>query len=268
MIKVLFIGDIVGEPGRTAYMRALPSFIKEFDIDVVIANGENAAAGRGITPKLTTELLNAGTHVVTTGDHVWDQAELIPWLHCEHRIVRPLNYPKGTPGRGSTVIDTVKGKLAVIQVQGRTFTQPPLENPFVMIEQEVADIHQEHGSIPIIVDIHAETTSEKISMGYFLDGKVSAVIGTHTHVQTADETILENGTAYLTDAGMCGPSNSVLGREKDPIIKRFLTALPTKFPVANWPVRICGAVITIDETTGKAVAIERISRVMEKTTQA
>ena len=248
MITILFIGDVVGEPGRTAVKHMLPELKKEHGADFVIVNGENAAAGRGITPRLAQELLHAGVDVITTGDHVWDQAELAPWLDSEP----------------SVVVETPRGKIAVMQVQGRSFIQPPLENPFLISEAEAKRLREEEGVQVIFVDMHAETTSEKISTGYNLDGLVSAVIGTHTHVQTADETILEHGTAYLTDAGMCGPAVGVLGREREPIIQRFRTSMPAKFPVANWPVRLCGVVVQVDEATGRALNIARISKIVEK----
>ena len=257
MITILFIGDVVGEPGRTAAKHMLPELKKEHGADFVIVNGENA-------PRLAQELLHAGVDVITTGDHVWDQVELAPWLDTEPRVLRPLNYPRGTPGHGSVVVETPRGKIAVMQVQGRSFIQPPLENPFLISEAEAKRLREEEGVNVIFVDMHAETTSEKISTGYNLDGLVSAVIGTHTHVQTADETILEHGTAYLTDAGMCGPAVGVLGREREPIIQRFRSSMPAKFPVANWPVRLCGAVVQVDETTGKALNIARISQIVEK----
>ena len=264
MITILFIGDVVGEPGRTALKHALPGLREAHGADFVVVNGENAAAGRGITPRLAQELLQAGVDVITTGDHVWDQVELAPWLNTEPRVLRPVNYPEGTPGHGSVVKETPKGKVAVMQVQGRSFIQPPLENPFLISEKEAQRLRNEEHVRVILVDMHAETTSEKISTGYKLDGLVSAVIGTHTHVQTADETILEHGTAYLTDAGMCGPAVGVLGRELEPILKRFRTSMPAKFPVAGWPVRLCGAVIRVDEETGKALNITRISQIVEK----
>lgn len=264
MITILFIGDVVGEPGRTAVKHMLPALTQEYGVDFIIINGENAAAGRGITPRLAQELLQAGVNVITTGDHVWDQVELAPWLNSEPRVLRPLNYPPDTPGHGCVITETPKGKIAVMQIQGRSFIQPPLENPFLISATEAKKLRDEDNVKVIFVDIHAETTSEKISTGYHLDGLVSAVIGTHTHVQTADEIILENGTAYLTDAGMCGPAIGVLGREKAPIIQRFCTSMPSKFPVANWPVRLCGAVVQIDETTGKALNITRINRTIEK----
>ncbi|MDO4411316.1 MAG: TIGR00282 family metallophosphoesterase [Akkermansia sp.] len=267
MITILFIGDVVGEPGRTALKRMLPELKSRHQVDFVVVNGENAAAGRGITPKLAIELLNSGVDVITMGDHVWDQVDLAPWLDTEPRVLRPLNYPVGTPGNGAVVLERPWGKVGVLQVQGRSFIQPPLENPFLAAEAEVQKM-RESGVKVIFVDIHAETTSEKIALGYDLDGSVSAVVGTHTHVQTADEKVLEGGTAYLTDAGMCGPFVGILGREREPLIKRFRSSMPTKFPVANWPVQVCGAVIQVDESTGRAVAISRINELVEKESQA
>ncbi len=264
MLKILFFGDIVGAPGRTAFMRILPVLKERYGADFVIANGENAASGRGITPGLAQELLSAGVDVVTTGDHVWDQKELAPWLNSEPRVLRPLNYPPITPGHGCVVVETPKGKIGVMQLQGRSFMQPPLENPFLLGAENAVLLREKEHAAVIFVDMHAETTSEKIAMGYHLDGLVSAIVGTHTHVQTADEKILPGGTAYLTDVGMCGPENSVLGREKEAIIRRFCTSMPAQFPVAGWPVRICGVVIEIDEQSGKAVSIERIQEMVEK----
>ncbi len=258
MIRLLFLGDIVGEPGRNAVIRSLPRFREQEGVDFIIVNGENAAAGRGITPKLTIDLLRAGAAVITTGDHIWDQKDIIPYLPTEPRLLRPLNYPAGTPGFGSIVLETAKGKVGVINVQGRTFTQPPLENPFIAMDAEVNRIRQETSFI--FVDIHAETTSEKVAMARFLDGRVSAVVGTHTHTQTADEQIFAGGTAFLTDAGMCGPTEGCLGREAAPVIQRFLTAMPAIFPIAKGPVGLHGAIIDIDTETGKATRIERVAR--------
>ncbi len=259
MLKLLFLGDIVGEPGRKAVIEAVPRWKEDRGIDFVIVNGENSANGRGITPKICTDLLRAKIAVITSGDHIWDQKEIIPHLDMEPRLLRPLNYPAGTPGKGSIVLDTPKGKIAVVNVQGRTFMQPPLENPFLAMQAEVERLRQE---TPIIfVDVHAETTSEKIAMGRFLDGKVSAVVGTHTHTQTADEQIFPGGTAFLCDAGMCGPAESCLGRSVEPIIQRFLTGRPVQYPVAPGPVRLCGAIIEIDEVTGRALKIERVSEI-------
>jgi metallophosphoesterase (TIGR00282 family) len=256
MLTVLFLGDVVGEPGRTAVIARLPQLKEKYALDFIIVNGENAAGGRGITAKITIDLLRAGVSVVTTGDHIWDQREIVPFLDLEPRLLRPLNYPDGAPGSGSIVLNTAKGKVAVINVQARTFMQPILENPFRAVEAAVTKIRAETANI--IVDAHGETTSEKIALGRFLDGKVSAVIGTHTHVQTADEQIFPGGTAFLCDAGMCGPVNSILGRAIEPIMNRFVSNLPASFPVAGGEVRLRGALIEIDETTGRALRITRV----------
>ncbi len=261
MLKILFLGDIVGEPGRKAVIETVPLLKKERGIDFVIVNGENAANGRGITPKITIDLLRAGISVITTGDHIWDQKEIVPYIDTEPRLLRPINYPAKTPGQGSIVLETAKGKIGVINVQGRTFMQPILENPFRIMDEAVAKMREETNVI--FVDVHAETTSEKIAMGRFLDGKVSAVVGTHTHTQTADEQVFPGGTAFLCDAGMCGPSESVLGREIEPIVARFITNLPVNFPVAKGPVKMHGALIEIDETTGRALSIERFTQFFE-----
>lgn len=256
MIRLLFLGDIVGEPGRNAVTAAVPVFLKEKGVDFVIVNGENAAAGRGITGKIAIDLLRSGVAVITTGDHIWDQKETASFIASEPRLLRPLNYPPTAPGQGSIVLDTAKGKIGVINVQCRTYMQPALENPFHAVEAEVLRLRQE---TPVIfVDVHGETTSEKIAIGRFLDGKVSAVVGTHTHVQTADEKILPGGTAFLCDAGMCGPSDSILGRDAQAIIRRFTHCLPVTFPIAHGPVHLCGALIEIDQVDGKARSIERI----------
>ncbi|MGC3990716.1 MAG: TIGR00282 family metallophosphoesterase [Chthoniobacteraceae bacterium] len=266
MLKLLFLGDVIGEPGRRAVTEMIPVFKKERGVDFVIVNGENSAGGRGITPKITIDLLRSGAAVITTGDHIWDQKDIIPFLPTEPRLLRPINYPEGTPGQGSVILETPKGKVGVINVQGRTFMLPALENPFLVIEREVERMRQE---TPIIfVDVHAETTSEKIAMGRFLDGKVSAVVGTHTHTQTADEQVFPGGTAFLCDAGMCGPTESVLGREIAPIVQRFLTSMPILFPVAKGPVKLHGALVEIDKTTGKALKIERVAEFFEPSLHA
>ena len=257
MIRILFLGDIVGEPGRSAVMRAVPVFLKERGVDFVIANGENAAGGRGITGRITIDLLRSGVAVITTGDHIWDQRETATYISTEPRLLRPLNYPLGAPGEGSLVLETAKGKVAVVNLQGRTFMQPILDNPFPAAQAEVERLRQE--TPVIIVDMHAETTSEKIAMGRLLDGKVSAVFGTHTHVQTADERILPGGTAFICDVGMCGPDDSCLGRDFQPIVKRFLDGLPGHFPVAAGQVRLCGAMVDVDEGSGKAFRISRVN---------
>jgi 2',3'-cyclic-nucleotide 2'-phosphodiesterase len=259
MFRLLFLGDIIGEPGRKAVIDAVPRLKKEWGVDFVVANGENAAAGRGITPKLTIDLLRAGIAVITTGDHVWDQKELAGYINSEPRLLRPINYPEGTPGSGWIVLDTAKGKVGVINVQGRTFMLPALENPFLTLEQVVAKMREE--THLILVDVHAETTSEKIAVGRFLDGKVSAVAGTHTHVQTADEQIFPGGTAFICDAGMCGPTESILGREIEPIVQRFLTSMPVNFPVARGEVKLHGLLVDINESNGRAETVTRVAEV-------
>ena len=256
MLRILFLGDIVGEPGRNAVIARLPQLKERHAIDFTIVNGENAAGGRGITGKITIELLRAGVSVVTSGDHIWDQKDVVAFLDLEPRLLRPVNYPPGAPGHGSIVLETAKGKIGVVNVQARTFMQPILENPFHAVEAAVTKIREETANI--IVDVHGETTSEKIALGRFLDGKVSAVIGTHTHVQTADEQIFPGGTAFMCDAGMCGPVNSILGRAIEPILQRFTSNLPASFPVAAGEVRLRGALIDIDQTSGRALRILRV----------
>jgi hypothetical protein len=256
-VKLLFIGDIVGQPGRRAVAELVPKLREQHALDFVIANGENSAGGSGITPKIAGELFSAGVDVITTGDHLWDQKEVMELLANEKRFLRPLNYPPGTPGQGSAVFQINKlPPIAVLNAQGRTF-MPPLENPFLLTLDEVKRLRQQ--TKIIFVDFHAEATSEKIAFARMLDGQVSAVVGTHTHVQTADEQIFPGGTAYLTDAGFTGPHESVLGREIEPVLKRFLTGMPQRFEVAKNRVLLHGAVIEIDDATGKAVKIQRVS---------
>lgn len=258
VIRILFLGDVVGEPGRKAVIEQLPLLKQSEGLDFCIVNGENAAGGKGITPRIAIDLLRAGAAVITTGDHVWDQQEIVDYFPTEPRLLRPLNYPSGTPGAGSVVLETSKGKIGVIQVQGRSFIQPPLENPYLAVEAEVARLRAD-GVRTIVVDMHAETTSEKIAMGRMLDGKVSLVVGTHTHVQTADENIFPGGTGYLTDAGMCGPEESVLGRSIESVVWRFKSGMPTRFPIAKGPVRLCGVIVDVDPETGSCLAIKRLS---------
>src|SRR3984893_805626 len=257
MLRLLFLGDVIGEPGRKAVIEMVPRLKQAWGIDFVVVNGENAAAGRGITGKISIDLLRSGIAVITSGDHIWDQKDIVSYIETEPRLLRPLNYPSGTPGRGSIVLETAKGKVGVINVQGRTFMLPNLENPFRCIEEEVRLMQQE--TRIIFVDVHAETTSEKIAMGRFLDGKVSAVAGTHTHVQTADEQIFEGGTAFICDAGMCGPNHSILGREIQPIVQRFLSSMPVVFPVAKGEIKLHGLMVDIDETSGRALAVRRVA---------
>ena len=264
-MKLLFIGDIVGQPGRRAVAELLPKLREQHSLDFVIANGENSAGGSGITPKTAGEIFSAGVDVITSGDHLWDQKEVMELLANEKRFLRPLNYPAGVPGHGrgsgtfeiSNLKSQISNWIAVLNVQGRTFMQPPLDNPFTIALEEVKRLCER--TKIIFVDFHAEATSEKIAFGRFLDGQVSAVVGTHTHVQTADEQIFPGGTAYLTDAGFTGPHESVLGREIDPVLKRFLTGMPQRFEVAKNAVLLHGCMIEIDEATGKAIKIQRVS---------
>ena len=263
MIRILFFGDVVGEPGRKGVISRLKPLMAERAIDFVVVNGENAAGGKGITPKISIDLLRAGAAVITTGDHVWDQADVIPYFATEPRLLRPLNYPPGTPGAGSVVLESEKGKVGVINAQGRTFIQPVLENPFLAVEEEVRRMREDEGVRVILVDFHAEATSEKIAMGWHLDGTVSLVVGTHTHVQTADERLLPNGTAFISDAGMCGPIDSVLGRKWEPVVQRFRSSLPSRFPVAGGPVALCGVLVDVEVETGRALAVERVREVVK-----
>jgi len=256
-VKLLFIGDIIGKPGRQAIARMLHRLVDRHRIDLVIANGENAAGGFGITAETAQELFQLGIHCFTSGNHIWDKKEALEYVTREERLIRPANYPPGTPGQGSALLRTAGGiKVGVLNLEGRVFMNN-LECPFRVADREVERLRQE---TPIIfVDFHAEATSEKTSLGWYLDGRVSAVVGTHTHVQTADERILPEGTAYLTDAGMTGAFESVIGVRKDEPIQKFLTQIPTKFEVAKKDIRLNGVVIEIDDVTGKALAIERVN---------
>jgi 2',3'-cyclic-nucleotide 2'-phosphodiesterase len=256
-VKLLFIGDIVGQPGRRAVKELLPELRKRHLLDVVVANGENSAGGSGITVNTATEIFEAGVDIITSGDHLWDQKEVMDLLANEPRFVRPLNYPPGTPGKGSVVWQRDgKPKVAILNLQGRTF-MPPLENPFHAALAEVKRLQQTTRNI--FIDFHAEATSEKVALARMLDGQVSAVIGTHTHVQTADEQVFPQGTAFLCDAGFTGPHDSVIGREVEPIVQRFLTGMPQRFEVARHNVLLQGALVDIDEITGRARQIQRIS---------
>lgn len=255
-MKVLVIGDIMGEPGRRAVERRLPKLVAQHNIDLVIANGENIAGGFGITPELAHELFEWGASVITTGNHAWDKREIMEYIRHEPRLLRPANYPDGVPGKGSIVVETAGGeRLAVLHLMGRVF-MPTLDCPFQAARREIAKLKLETSAI--VVDMHAEATSEKMAMGYFLDGEVSAVVGTHTHVQTADEQMLPKGTAYLTDIGMTGPVHSVIGVKKELVIEKFLTGMPRRFEVASGPAVFCAALIELDGTLGKAVGIQRL----------
>jgi len=263
-VRILFIGDIVGEPGRKAVRALLPAIKSRHSVDFVIANGDNSAGGSGITPKTAEEIFGAGVNVITSGDHLWDQKEVTLLLADERRFLRPLNYPAATIGRGSGIF-RVDGlpSIAVMNLQGRVF-MPDLDNPFAAAQTEVARLRKE--TKVIFVDMHAEATSEKIAMARMLDGLVSAVVGTHTHVQTADEQIFPAGTAYLSDAGFTGPHESVLGREIQPVIARFLTNTPQRFAVAKERVYLQGAIVEIDNSTGRAMKIERVSQLCKSDT--
>ncbi len=258
-MKLLFIGDIVGQPGRNAVNALLPGLREKWALDFVVANGENSAGGSGITPKTAEEIFSAGVDVITSGDHLWDQKEVMGLLESEKRFLRPMNYPADVPGRGSGAFEAKnrRFKVAVLNFQGRTYMQPPVENPFLAAAGEVTKLREQ--TKIIFVDFHAEATSEKIAFGRMLDGQASAVVGTHTHVQTADEQIFPGGTGYLSDAGFTGPHESVLGREIEPVIKRFLTSMPQRFEVAKKRVLLQGALIEVDESTGKALNIQRVS---------
>jgi 2',3'-cyclic-nucleotide 2'-phosphodiesterase len=263
-VKLLFVGDIVGQPGRRAVKELVPKLREQHGLDFVIANGENAAGGSGITPKTAEEIFTAGVDAMTSGDHLWDQKEVVELLRSEKRFVRPLNYPAGTPGQGSAVFEVRRKQeeagtpmvIAVMNVQGRTF-MADLENPFHAAQAEIGRLRMK--TKIIFVDVHAEATSEKIALARMLDGQVSAVVGTHTHVQTADEQIFPGGTAYLTDAGFTGPQESVLGREIEPVIQRFLTNMPQRFEVAKEKLCLNGVIVEIDEVTGRALKIQRVS---------
>ncbi|HYS26769.1 MAG TPA: TIGR00282 family metallophosphoesterase [Vicinamibacterales bacterium] len=256
-MNILFIGDIVGRPGRDLVQKGLRGLVEHFDIDVTIANAENSAAGFGITRDIGDTILEWGVDVMTSGNHIWDKKEALEYIATEPRLLRPANYPAGVPGRGSYVAQTRDGRaVGVINIMGRVF-MTPIDDPFAVVLREIEAIR--HRTRVIFVDMHAEATSEKIAMGWHLDGKVTAVIGTHTHVQTADERVLPHGTAYLTDAGMTGPHDSIIGMEKDPSLARFLSGMPTKFEPASGNPRLNGAVVEADDKTGRATKITRIS---------
>ena len=256
-VKILLIADIVGKPGRQALSRELHRLVDRHALDLVIANGENAAGGFGLTEDVARELYEQGVHVLTSGNHIWDKRESFDFISREDRLIRPANYPDGSPGRGSIISVTAAGtKVAVLNLEGRVFMNN-LECPFRVADREISRLRT---ITPIIiVDFHAEATSEKLSLGWYLDGKVSAVIGTHTHVQTADERILPGGTAYISDAGMTGSFDSVIGIKKELAIEKFLTLLPVRFEVAKKDIRLNGVVVEIDEQSGRALTIERIS---------
>ena len=256
-MNILFVGDIVGRPGRELIRKGLRALVDRYSLDLVIANAENSAAGFGVTKEIGDTLLEWGVDVMTSGNHIWDKKEAIDYIAGEPRLLRPANYPAGVPGRGTYVARTGDGRaVGVINVMGRVFMLN-IDDPFAVVLREIENIR--HQTRVIIVDFHAEATSEKVAMGWYLDGKVTAVIGTHTHVQTADERVLPNGTAYLTDAGMTGPHDSIIGMEKEPSLARFLNAMPSKFEPATGNPRLNGLVIGADDKTGRATGVTRIS---------
>jgi metallophosphoesterase (TIGR00282 family) len=261
ILRILFIGDIFGRPGRTIVKEKLPSLVKDHAIDLIIANGENSAAGFGITPPLAEELFELGIDVITTGNHIWDKREIVDFFHMadgdphspSRRLLRPANFAPDLPGYG--VYEGRKGKIgyAVMNLQGRVFMASN-DDPFRKADELLKDVQAK----VILVDIHAEATSEKISLGWYLDGRVTAVVGTHTHVPTADEQVLPNGTAYITDVGMTGPYDSVIGVKKELVVGKFLNNMPVRFEAATGDVRLCAVVVDCDEGTGRARGIERV----------
>ena len=256
-MKILFIGDIVGKPGRRAVSDLLPGLIAERGIDLVIANCENAAAGFGVTREVVEELYNSSIDVLTSGNHIWDKREVLEFITDYETLLRPANYPAKVPGTGALLMPTAAGEyVGVLNLAGRIFMQP-IDCPFETAKSKIAKLREK--TKVIIVDIHAEATSEKKALGWYLDGEVSAVLGTHTHVQTADDEILPQGTAYISDVGMTGPFDSVIGIKKDAIIERFLTGIPNKFDVAKGDIRLQAVLLDVDSITGKANSIERIS---------
>ncbi|MBI2887793.1 MAG: TIGR00282 family metallophosphoesterase [Chloroflexi bacterium] len=255
-MNILFIGDIVGHPGRRIVKHFLPILRREYHLDLVIANGENAAHGRGITPKIAEELLDAGVDVLTSGNHVWDQKEILPHMDSSLPLLRPLNYPQGVPGRGSLI----HSEVLVVNLMGRTF-MADLDCPFRTMDKFLATLVDPPKVI--FVDFHAEATSEKVAMGWYLDGRVSVVVGTHTHVPTADPRLLPKATAVVTDVGMAGPSRSVIGNEIEAVLARFLTQMPHALPVADGPTVLNSVLVEVDASTGRAKSIVRIDRQME-----
>jgi metallophosphoesterase (TIGR00282 family) len=257
MIKLLFIGDIVGRPGRDLIKQGLAALVAHHGVDFVVANAENAAAGFGITREIGDQLLEWGVDVMTSGNHIWDRKEALDYIGTEPRLLRPANYPAGAPGNGTFVGRTPAGiPVGVVNVMGRVFMLN-LDDPFTVVRKEI-DALKSRAAI-IFVDFHAEATSEKLAMGWHLDGRATAVVGTHTHVQTADERILPRGTAYLTDVGMTGPHDSIIGMEVEAALGRFLTGLPTKLEAATGNPRLHAVIVEADEKTGRAVDIERLS---------
>jgi metallophosphoesterase (TIGR00282 family) len=263
-VRFLFLGDVFGKPGRQAVARLVPRLIARESLDLVVANAENVTNGAGVTPENADELLAAEVDLLTSGNHIWAKREIVPYLDAPgSRLLRPANYPEGSPGRGRAIVSTPDGrKLGVVNVEGRVFMKT-LDDPFRRVLEEI-DLLRAEGAKAILVDMHCEATSEKNAMGHFLDGKVSAVLGTHTHVQTADARILPGGTAYITDVGMCGPWDSVIGVRKEIVIERFLTQRPMAFDPARREVHLQGAIVEVDDATGRAVSIVRVQERLEE----
>lgn len=255
-MRVLFFGDIVGRPGRRAVREVLPSLKEKYVPDLIIANGENAAGGNGITRKTADELFNCGIQVLTMGNHVWDQKEIYNFIDQEDRIIRPANFPADTPGRGFLITTVNNTKVGIINLSGRVY-MPPLDCPFRMIDQLLPLIKKE--AKVVIIDFHAEATSEKMALAWYVDGRASALLGTHTHIQTADERILPEGTGYITDVGMTGPRDSILGVKVDPVLSKFLTLRPVRFEVAGGPVQVNAIYLEINHVSGKTELIKRIN---------
>ena len=267
LFRILFIGDVIGRSGRVAVGSILSELREELGACnsvplMVIANGENLAGGLGITPETAKELFSYGVDILTTGNHVWDRKEILSYIDLDERILRPANYPQGAPGRGYTILE-LEGKppVAILNLSGRVF-MAPLDNPFAAAKDIIPELREKANII--ILDFHAEATSEKMAMGWYLDGQVSAVIGTHTHVQTADERILPDHTAYITDVGMTGPIDSIIGTKKDLIIQKFLTQMPVRFEVAKGDVMFSAVIIDVDSATGRAISIKRLQRIVKR----
>ena len=258
MTRLLFIGDVVGKPGRELLRRGLNAIVAHHRIDLVIANTENAAAGFGLTPDIAEDLFEYGINVMTGGNHTWDKKEIVPYFAEQPRLLRPANYPAGTPGTGAYVARAANGvQVGVVNVMGRVF-MTAIDDPFRVVVEQIEKVRAD-GARVVFVDFHAEATSEKVAMGWHLDGRVAAVVGTHTHVATADERVLPQGTAYITDVGMTGPHDSVIGVERQAVIQRFLTGLPQRFETASENPRLNAVVVEANELTGRAVSIERVS---------
>ena len=256
-MRILILGDVVGRPGRTAVRELAPTLIKQDSIDLAIANAENAAGGMGVDIKSAEDLLSGGIHVLTSGNHIWKKKEIFPYLNEHAHLLRPANFPEGAPGRGWCKWENRNGlKALIVNVQGRVFMPNHVDDPFRCMDQ-ILNQHGEYSPV-VIVDVHAEATSEKNAMGWYLDGRVSVVFGTHTHVQTSDERILPQGTAYITDLGMCGPFDSVIGIEKEAVINGFITQLPRRFEVAKNHVVLQGVIVELDDRSGKAQHIRRL----------